>query len=157
MNTKQISAMNLMVGPLETMAAKLQEIIDTAQEKIGSASEKWLESEKGEKAQERLSAAEEALSGIESAINGLLEASAELDGIKEQADWWIANSANPVADNQTGASAPTHITRSRQMIIKHVNMEDLGEVIAQLVAKGLKFEATPYAEGMWTITITGGQ
>jgi hypothetical protein len=43
------------------------------------------------------------------------------------------------------------------MIIKHVNMEDLGEVIAQLVAKGLKFEATPYAEGMWTITITGGQ
>lgn len=43
------------------------------------------------------------------------------------------------------------------MIIKHVNMEDLVEVVAQLVAKGLKFEATPYAEGMWTITITGGQ
>jgi hypothetical protein len=48
-------------------------------------------------------------------------------------------------------------TRSKQMIIKHVNMADLGEVIAQLVAKGLTFEATPYAEGMWTIRITGGQ
>jgi hypothetical protein len=79
MNARQIAALNRLIGPLETMAAKVQDIIDAADTKLGSASEKWLESEKGQKAQERLSAAEEALSSIEGAINSLSEASVEDD------------------------------------------------------------------------------
>ena len=42
------------------------------------------------------------------------------------------------------------------MTIRHVSTEDLGEILLQLVSKGLTFQAFPHAEGMWTIHLTGG-
>jgi hypothetical protein len=42
------------------------------------------------------------------------------------------------------------------MFIQHISTDDLGKIILQLVQSGLTFEATSYAEGMWTIELTGG-
>jgi hypothetical protein len=42
------------------------------------------------------------------------------------------------------------------MYIKNISLDVLGDVIAQLVAKGLTFHATPHPDGSWFIELTGG-
>ena len=44
------------------------------------------------------------------------------------------------------------------MTIENVYTEDLGDIVLQLVQKGLTFKATPmpHTEGIWTIQLLGG-
>lgn len=42
------------------------------------------------------------------------------------------------------------------MTIESIPLDMLGKIVADLVAKGLTFCATPDDSGLWTIRLTGG-